>query len=1272
MKKHLTGTLAAVAAVLFTFPTDIAAQAPWDGSVDMEWAGDGSKESPYLITSAAELAGLAKRTNADETFEGKFFRLTADLRLSDASAPADKRLNWTPIGEFSLNNDDPEDNPGGFYSNEHWFKGTFDGAGHTIHDLWYTGTTDFDDWNDPFGSGQLDFTAWNKALFGLLDGANIHDLRLENANIAGTALIGGVCVRAKNSTFTKVHVSGDMKSGSLENGGSAAALAVEATDCTFSACSADARVFGRSNTGVLVGLLQGASTVTDCTTAGTVSGAVHVGGMIGAATPLETAKDGPRPAISGCVSSAEVNVLNERVQGNLGAGFIGLANADIARCGATGAVKSNGTGAAGFCHTNYGTIDSSYATGDVTDTDYGVFLSSFVIYNGLDTPDDEYTGVIRNCFGAGKVSAPAPPADVVSMGTHICAFVSGNFNSTGSYIANCFYNSTATTPNEPLLGGVSAASAERLQSEDFVAEFNAVAAIMGISLWKHNTASWPTPENLPATDVSYLFAGGTGSASQPFLITTKTHLGNIALVANRGWSFAGQFLRQTADIALNAPQDQWGEQMPDLWTPIAQACKEGDSEWTNYFRGNYDGDFHTVANLYIDKNAFRYSGLFGVLGEGAVIRNLGVTDAWVEGDEYAGILLGALNEQNDHTDGVRYITNCWTSGMVTASVGSGAIAGQAWNGAETYLEGCYSTAEASKAFISSFPTATTYIYGCFYGGKASGYPVMAYTPNLFMSYVDSTKNPGITSDSSLSAFGRTTAYMKSAQFVNDLNYARAAKDFGAEWGRNEGAYPSFSGAKPTLTVTFEPGDELPAVSFRAYEGSSLSEPPAPVREGYRLMGWYSDPEFTQVFDFGTTLLTADTQLYARWSKDIVPDYTIFRNKFAKTFTISTVEQLYAFSDIVNGHAADIELGDFAGKTVKLGADLTLNDPSDADAWGTSVTPSVFPVIASASSHPFRGIFDGQSHSITGLYTETAGDTGFTGLFGYVEEEAVVKDLILEKAVAKKTAPGSTALLAYMMKGTMSRCGVEGRIDSRFVANSVYPGSSAPLAVETGEKSSVSECYAIVDIDSYNDNCTGLIGSQKGTLANSFARGSVSFARFGDYAGLVGYCYRPFTDCYAAVALSYDVVPTISVNVGGTFFNMVNSDEKPGYYDRELVADTFDKVNFSAEAFARGTGLSTLDMHKMASYSGWNFTDTWGRRNDRNEGYPYLRWTAPGLENDRDDTVGIESVTPEAPAEVEIFTLTGIRVYTGPDGAQSLPAGLYLKRQNNSTIKILLH
>ena len=208
-------------------PAVLPAQTYWDGSSDTEWEGQGTAESPYLITSAAELAGLAKRANADETFEGVHFRLTDDIYLSDPATADDKKPLWEPIGSYSLQNGEDEDNPGEFYAREHWFKGSFDGGGHTIHNLWYTGVTDFDDWNDPFGSGQLDFTAWYKALFGLTDGADIRNLRLENANVAGTALIGGLVIRAKNSTFTNIHVSGHIKSGSIEQGGSAAGLVVE-------------------------------------------------------------------------------------------------------------------------------------------------------------------------------------------------------------------------------------------------------------------------------------------------------------------------------------------------------------------------------------------------------------------------------------------------------------------------------------------------------------------------------------------------------------------------------------------------------------------------------------------------------------------------------------------------------------------------------------------------------------------------------------------------------------------------------------------------------------------------------------------------------------------------------------------------------------------------------------------------------------------------------------------------------------------------------------
>ena len=157
----------------------LLAQTIWDGSTDTEWEGDGSAGSPYLIGTAAELAGLAKRTNANETFEGKYFKLTADIWLSDPAAPDKDKPLWEPIGMSVINNGDSEDNPGGFWGEDHWFKGSFDGNGHTIHNLWYAHDSEFvDNFDDPFNDGTYDFDGWSKALFGNIDGATISNLTL--------------------------------------------------------------------------------------------------------------------------------------------------------------------------------------------------------------------------------------------------------------------------------------------------------------------------------------------------------------------------------------------------------------------------------------------------------------------------------------------------------------------------------------------------------------------------------------------------------------------------------------------------------------------------------------------------------------------------------------------------------------------------------------------------------------------------------------------------------------------------------------------------------------------------------------------------------------------------------------------------------------------------------------------------------------------------------------------------------------------------------------
>lgn len=51
---------------------------------------------------------------------------------------------------------------------------------------------------------------------------------------------------------------------------------------------------------------------------------------------------------------------------------------------------------------------------------------------------------------------------------------------------------------------------------------------------------------------------------------------------------------------------------------------------------------------------------------------------------------------------------------------------------------------------------------------------------------------------------------------------------------------------------------------RIRKGAALSMPPAPVREGFRFGGWYTDPDCTCPWDFMTGKVEASMTLYALW------------------------------------------------------------------------------------------------------------------------------------------------------------------------------------------------------------------------------------------------------------------------------------------------------------------------------------------------------------------------------------------------------------------------
>lgn len=68
----------------------------------------------------------------------------------------------------------------------------------------------------------------------------------------------------------------------------------------------------------------------------------------------------------------------------------------------------------------------------------------------------------------------------------------------------------------------------------------------------------------------------------------------------------------------------------------------------------------------------------------------------------------------------------------------------------------------------------------------------------------------------------------------------------------------------TYTVTFDPANSTPVVTVKVKEGSTVSAPEKPTRDGYTFLGWFAGRNSGSPFDFSTPI-TGNITLYAQWS-----------------------------------------------------------------------------------------------------------------------------------------------------------------------------------------------------------------------------------------------------------------------------------------------------------------------------------------------------------------------------------------------------------------------
>jgi len=123
------------------------------------------------------------------------------------------------------------------------------------------------------------------------------------------------------------------------------------------------------------------------------------------------------------------------------------------------------------------------------------------------------------------------------------------------------------------------------------------------------------------------------------------------------------------------------------------------------------------------------------------------------------------------------------------------------------------------------------------------------------------------------------------------------------------------------------------------------------------------------------------------------------------YSISSAEELYGFAALVNSGNANLN--------GKLTADIVVNE-NVLDANGNANMDD-FVQWTPIGKDEYAGIFDGQGHTISGLYY--SGNSNFIGLIGQVEGNAVVKNLGIVDSYFSSSGGYIGSIVGYINKGS---------------------------------------------------------------------------------------------------------------------------------------------------------------------------------------------------------------------------------------------------------------
>lgn len=1168
-----------------------------------------------------------------------------------------------------------------------------------------TGTNEYGTVWDCFATGMVSGVNSTGGLVGNNDNGIVSSSHAEGA-VSGNDSTGGL-VGWNTGSVSNSNATGDVLSASYSTGGlvgandplgtitgSYATGSVSGSDSVgglagwnggaVADCSAAGIVSGDSyNAGGLVGTNDQGGTVTDSHATGSVSGNVSVGGLVGwnggavsnsHATGEVSGGEGPVGGLVGANDGGTVSnsLATGMVSGDTSiGGLVGhVGGGTVSNCYAVGAVSGNDA-VGGLAGGNYGTVSNSYAigavsghisTGGLVGWNEGTVTASFW--------NTETSGLYRSAGGTGLSIA-----QMMQQST---------FSDAGwDFAATWTMQEGATVPYHPgdsFAGGVFALSVSGTNGTVSISPSPEGETYIGGSL----------VQLIATPDTGYYFVGWhrtdipdglllhvnplsimvTGDVAYEAVFDVAIPIGTIEelqlIGSDPAYPLDGNYvLTQDIDASITATWNS-GAGFEPIGSDYSQPEGEGEGESPAIvadmsFTGTFNGQGHVIAGLTINHPSEYNAGLFGTLGAGGDLRNLGIEDGAVSGNGTVGGLVG--NNQggtvtNCHATGAvsgswggtggligsnerGTVTNCYATGTVTGGLnGAGGLAGDNFEGT---IVNCYATGAISGGFGSGGLVAYNFsgtVTNCYATGVVSasvgstgglvGYNLNGTVTASFWN----TETSG--QDTSEGGTGLTRAQMQTRSTFTDAGW-----DFVAVWEMVDGVTLPYHWGASFAGGTF-------AVSAAGSHGSVSISPPGGTFTGGSLV---------------TLTATQDTgYAFAGWQGPGIPDgFPLPVNPFP---VMATDDAAYEAVFLVEGPITigSIDALQLIGRDLEhpLHWDYVLSQDIDASITTTWNSGAGFAPIGATS--PFTGVFDGQGHSINGLVINWPGEMFIGGLFSTIGEGGEVRNLGIDVAelssmryfagslaginggaVTGCYATGAISGLGYTgglvgaNVGTMTDCSATGPVSGGF--------SGGITGFNAG--GTLKNCYATGAVSASDEGegmfasvAGGLVGyNSDGTVEGSYATGDVSVSSSSTIpliaGGLVGYVVSgAVADCYAAGAISVSAPisgegegeATFQAAAGGLAgqndgavtncyasgaVSISGSKSIAGglvaYAEGGTATASFWDMQTSGQiASAGGTGLITAQMKQASIFvsAGWDFTNVWAMSSE-GEGYPIL-------------------------------------------------------------------